>query len=118
MLPACCSFSDASHCRVKSTNADWSLIQILEDLLDNTSKAVDIYSALRDPIKGYVRLFLEFYPTHPRDKKEDEPQPFAHEVFKGCIFSHYRNFSQAVLVTASDVSCSALRPLCLRHVRS
>ena len=82
------------------------LLQALQELLEDTSKAVDIYSALRDPIKGYVRLYLEFFPTHPDNKKEDEPDPevWAWEVLKGCVFSHHRNFSQTMEVPASKVT--------------
>ena len=52
---------------------------------------------------------MEFFPTHPKDKVEHEPELFAHEVFKGCIFSHHRNFSQSVEIAASDVSRSSWR---------
>ena len=81
------------------------LLQALQDLLEDTSRAVDIYSALRDPIKGSVRLYLEFFSVHPDNKKEDEPKPevWAWEVLKGCVFSDHRNFSQTMEVPASKV---------------
>ena len=79
------------------------LPQELEGLLEDTSRAVDIYSALRDPIRGSVRLYLEFFPIHPNNKKQDEPEVWAHEVLKSCVFSHHRNFSQTTEVAASKV---------------
>ncbi len=52
-----------------------------------------------------MRLYLEFFPTHPDKKKEDEPEPevWAWEVLEGCVFSHHRNFSQTMQVPASKV---------------
>ena len=85
--------------------------QVTEEMLQDTSKSVDIYSALHDPIRGYVRLFLEFFPIHPHEKAEDEPDPFPHEVFRGCVFSHHRNFSQSKEVPALEVSFYAVHPL-------
>ena len=79
--------------------------QVLDGLLDDTSRALDIYSALRDPVKNCVRLYVEFFPTHPNDRKEDEPEIWAHEVLKSCIFSNHRNFSQTTEVEASKVKC-------------
>ena len=79
--------------------------QVLDSLLDDTSRAVDIYSALRDPVKGSVRLYLEFFPTHPNDKKENEPEIWAHEVLESCVFSNHRNFSQTTEVLAAKVKC-------------
>ena len=78
--------------------------QVTEEMLRDTSTSVDIYSALHDPIRGYVRLFLEFFPIHPHEKAEDEPDPFPHEIFRGCVFSHHRNFSQSKEVRALEVS--------------
>lgn len=74
---------------------------------------MDIYSALRDPTRGSTRLFLEFYPSHHQDKEKDGPPLYAHEVIRGCIFSHHRNFSQTVEVPAPDASSSAQQPLSL-----
>ena len=86
-------------------------LQVTEEMLRDTSKSVDIYSALHDPIKGYVRLFLEFFPIHPHEKPENEPDPFPHEIFRGCVFSHHRNFSQSKEVPALEVSSHAVHPL-------
>lgn len=81
------------------------LPQVLDGLLEDTSRAVDIYSALRDPIRGSVRLYLEFLPVHPDNKKKDEPEIWAYEVLKSCVFSHHRNFSQTMEVPVSKVRC-------------
>ena len=86
-------------------------LQVAEEMLRDTSKSVDIYSALHDPLKGYVRLFLEFFPIHPHEKAEDEPDPFPHEVFRGCVFSHHRNFSQSKEVPGLEVCSPARHPL-------
>ena len=91
--------------------------QVTQEMLQDTSTSVDIYSALHDPIRGYVRLFLEFFPIHPSDKAEDEPDPFPHEIFRGCVFSNHRNFSQSKEVPALDVSSRVRQPHRLCHGR-
>ncbi|BDA44744.1 hypothetical protein COCOBI_06-2220 [Coccomyxa sp. Obi] len=70
---------------------------------ENTSKSLDIYSALRDPKTGDVRLFMEYFPKHPNDKEEGEQDPLPRDLFLGCVFSHYRNFSEKVEVEAKDI---------------
>jgi len=90
---------------------------------ENTSKSVDIYTALRDPKTGIVRLFIEYYPKHPSEKAEGEPELPMAEVFMGCMFSNFRNFSgNTVEVQAETVSkplsspshaaCGSLQPAC------
>ena len=71
---------------------------------ENTSKSLDVYSALRDPKTGDVRMFMEYFPKHPKEKQEGEQDPLPRDVFLGCVFSHYRNFSEKVEVEAKDVS--------------
>jgi hypothetical protein len=54
---------------------------------------------------------LEFYPSHHQDEEKDGPPLYAHEVIRGCIFSHLRNFSQTVEVPAPEASSSAQQHL-------
>lgn len=78
--------------------------QAHEKVTEDTHKSIDIYSALRDPKTGIVRLFLEYFPVHPFDKPEDQHDPAPGDVFKGCVFSNFRNFSDKFEVPAEEVS--------------
>lgn len=69
---------------------------------------MDVYSALRDPKTGDVRLFMEYFLQHPNEKEEGEPDPSPHDTFQGCVFSQFRNFSEKVEVEAKDVSTHCL----------
>lgn len=51
---------------------------------------------------------MEYFPEHPNDKEEGEHDPPPQDVFLGCVFSHYRNFSEKVEVEANDVSAPAM----------
>ena len=71
--------------------------------IKNTSKTLDIYSALKDPLSGDVRLFVEYYLYHPNqltEKEKEGPFPAFVDLFKGCVFSNFRNFSNSISVTA------------------
>lgn len=75
----------------------------------NSHKTLDVYSALRDPLTGDVRLFLEYYlkhPLHMTPKEREGPYPTFSDVFAGCIFSDSRDFSATVEVPAKEV-CAA-----------
>lgn len=64
---------------------------------------MDVYSALRDPKTGDVRLFMEYFLNHPNEKEEGEPDPPPNDTFQGCVFSRFRNFSEKVEVEAKNV---------------
>ena len=75
----------------------------------STHKTLDIYSALRDPNTGDVRLFLEYYLKHHSQmsaKEKEGPFPQFSETFAGCVFSDHRSFNQSEQVPAQEV-CSA-----------
>ena len=74
---------------------------------------LDIYSALRDPTTGDVRLFLEYYKKRMSLWTEEDSQkgwPAFSELFDGCVFSDSRNFSNSLHVTAKDVRLHYLHP--------
>ena len=79
--------------------------------IKNTSKSLDIYSALRDPLTGEVRLFLEYYPYHQSQLTEEERQDATHlalhTIFWGCLFSNAKNFSEPVAIHAKKVCARA-----------
>lgn len=90
---------------------------------ENTSKSVDIYTTLRDPKTGIVRLFIEYYPKHPSEKVEGELEVPVAEVFMGCVFSNFRNFSgktvemqaetvSALLFSPCHAACGSFQPAC------
>jgi hypothetical protein len=72
---------------------------------------LDIYSALRDPKSGDVRLFLEYYIKHASQMSEEEAKgafPSFSDVFEGCLFSNTRDFADSVTVPAHFVRAAAL----------
>lgn len=85
--------------------------------IKTTSKSLDIYSALRDPLTGEVRLFLEYYPFHQsqltEEERHDAMQPALADVFWGCLFSNSKNFSQPVAIQAKRVCVCAAPVLSL-----
>ena len=93
--------------------------EISPKTIKNTSKSLDIYSALRDPLTGEVRLFLEYYPFHQSQLTEEERnegmQPALREVFWGCIFSDSKNFSEPVAIRANRVCAPSLTPDASSH---
>ena len=66
---------------------------------------LDIYSALRDPTNGNVRLFFEYYPKHHSLMSEEEKKkgPDFQETFAGCLFSDREDFPDSTEVAATDV---------------
>ena len=84
---------------------------------------LDIYSALRDPTSGDVRLFLEYYVKHASQMSEEEQKeawPAFSDIFAGCAFSDARDFADSVEVDAKRVSGLACHhaphvPLQLMH---
>ncbi len=84
----------------------------------SSHKTLDVYTALRDPLTGDVRLFLEYYlkhPLHMTPKEREGPFPAFSEVFAGCLFSDHRNFSNIVEVPAKEVGVPPRMHACMLH---
>ena len=72
---------------------------------------LDIYSALRDPTSGDVRLFFEYYTKRMSlvtEQDKEKGWPAFSQLFQGCAFSDNHNFSNSLQVTAKEVRLRGL----------